>query len=82
MEAPTHRSDPVIPETSHASQGSGAVNSRTAQRRRKVLFLGDTPNARLGQNGRDFVLQEFSLARAIRKSDQLYAELLPSRRVQ
>ena len=82
MEAPTHRSDPVIPETSHASQGSGAVNSRPAQRRRQVFFLGDTPNARLGQNGRDFVLQEFSLARRIEKTDQLHTELLQSRGLQ
>ena len=36
----------------------------------------------LGQNGRDFVLREFSFARLIEKTDQLYTELLGSRGMQ
>jgi L-malate glycosyltransferase len=39
-------------------------------------------SARLGQNGREFVLREFSFARLIENTDQLYTELLRSRGLQ
>ncbi|SRR5579871_1140209 len=44
MEAPTHCPDPVISDTSHASQGKGALSARPAKPRRKIFFLLDSLN--------------------------------------
>lgn len=46
------------------------------------LLRDPSLSARLGQNGRDYVLQEFSFARLIEKTDQLYTELLQTRGLQ
>jgi hypothetical protein len=76
MEALTPSSDSVTSESHHSSQGRGTVNPRTAQPRHNVPLLGDTSSARLGQNGRDFVFQEFSSIRLIANTDQSYPVLL------
>jgi hypothetical protein len=77
MEAPTHCPDPVICNTSRASLGS-LVNPRSAHPVRGVLFLSDTPNARLGQNGRELACG-LGLARLIENADQFCIDLLQPR---
>ena len=82
MEVPTHCSDSVISETNHVNQGSGAVIPQPAQPHHKGPFSGDTSNAGLGQNGRDFVLQEVSSVRHIENADQSYTVRLQARGMQ
>ena len=59
------------------AEDSAALANATLRLLRDATF-----SASLGQNGRDFVLREFSFARLIDKTDQLYTELLRSRGVQ
>jgi hypothetical protein len=82
MAASTPCSDPLVSDICNTNPGVGEGRSRPAQPGREFLFLGDTSSARLGQNGRDSALQEFSSAHLIENTDQLYAMRLQSRGMQ
>lgn len=82
MEAPTYCPDPVISNTSHSNPSSGAVNPRPAQTCRNLFFLEDVSTGCSGQNGIDFVLQQFSSIRLIENTDRAYTVLLQSRGMQ